>query len=147
MIRRTGGFTVTEILTVLVVIAVLAAIAIPMWRTHLLRVRRAEARDALTGLMAAQDRYFARNARYATGAQLGTPAPGGLEIGAITAHGLYAITLETTADGLGYLATARAMPSAGQESDDRCNTFTIDHVGQMSATDPSGTDRSADCWH
>ena len=64
------GFTTVEILTALVVIAVLAAIAIPMWRTHLLRVRRAEARNALTSLQAAQDRYFGRHARYANAAQL-----------------------------------------------------------------------------
>ena len=143
---RTRGFTVTEILTVLVVIAVLAAIAIPMWRTHLLRVRRAEARDALTGLQVAQDRFFGRNARYATAAQLTAPAPDGLGLAATTAHGLYAITLETSADGLGYLATARAVPRAGQDADDRCATFTIDHIGQMGAADASGTDRSADCW-
>lgn len=145
--RPPRGFTVIEILTALVVIAVLAAIAIPMWRTHLLRVRRAEARDALLGLQAAQDRFFGRNARYATAAQLSARAPEGLDLPGTTAHGLYAITLETAADGLGYRASARAVARAGQDADDRCAVFTIDHVGQMSATDPSGTDRSADCWH
>jgi type IV pilus assembly protein PilE len=147
MRRSSRGFTVTEILTALVVIAVLAAIAIPMWHTHLLRVRRAEARDALTSLQAAQDRYFGRNARYATAAQMTAPAPGGLGLTAMTAQGLYAITLDTSADGLGFLATARAVARAGQEGDDRCAVFTIDHVGQMSAQDAAGADRSADCWH
>jgi prepilin-type N-terminal cleavage/methylation domain-containing protein len=64
------GFTVAEILTALVVVAVLTAIAIPMWRAHVLRVHRAEARDALIALQSAQDGYFGRNARYATAAQL-----------------------------------------------------------------------------
>jgi type IV pilus assembly protein PilE len=144
---RARGFTITEILTALVVIAVLASIAIPMWHTHLLRVRRAEARDALVHLQAAQDRFFGRNARYATATQLTARSPDGLELSATTASGLYAITLATTADGLGFLATARAVPRAGQDADDRCATFTIDHVGQMGATDASGMDRSADCWH
>jgi type IV pilus assembly protein PilE len=143
---RARGFTVTEILTVLIVIAVLAAIAIPMWRTHLVRVRRADARDALTSLQSAQDRHFGRNARYAAAAQLTAPAPDGLGLAATTAHGLYAITLETSADGVGYVATARAVARAGQDADDRCTTFTIDHVGQMGATDASGADRAADCW-
>jgi len=145
--RPARGFTIAEILTAAVVIAVLAAIAIPSWRTHTLRVRRAEARDALTALQAAQDRYFGRNARYATAAQLSAAPPGGLGLTATTAHGLYDLTLETSADGLGYLATARAVARGGQDADDRCATFTIDHVGQMSATDASGKDRSADCWH
>jgi type IV pilus assembly protein PilE len=141
------GFTAIEILTALVVIAVLAAIAIPMWRTHLLRVRRADARDALTRLQAAQDRYFGRHARYASAAQLTASAPDGLALSATSAHELYTITLDTTSDGLGFLATARAIPRAGQDGDERCAVFTIDHVGQMSATDASGKDRSADCWH
>ena len=141
------GFTVMEVLTALVVIAVLAAIAVPMWRTHLLRVRRAEARDALTALQAAQDRYFGRHARYATGAQLATPAPGGLGLSPTTAHGLYAVSLETSADGLSWRGTARAIANAGQDADDRCASFGIDHVAQMSAADSSGADRSADCWH
>jgi len=146
-VTRSRGFTVPEILTALVVVAVLAAIAIPMWRTHLLRVRRAEARDALIAVQAAQDRFFGRNARYATATQLTARAPEGLDLAATTADGLYSITLATTADGLGYLATARAVARAGQDGDDRCATFTIDHVGQMGAADAAGTDRSADCWH
>jgi len=44
-------------------------------------------------------------------------------------------------------APAAMNPSPRENADDRCAVFTIDHVGQMSATDPSGTDRSADCWH
>jgi type IV pilus assembly protein PilE len=144
--QRMRGFTISEVLTALVVIAVLAAIAIPSWRTHLLRVRRAEARDALVALQAAQDRWVGRNARYATAAQVAVPAPEGLGLASTTPHGLYAITLETSADGLGYAATARAVPRAGQEGDDRCATFTIDHVGKMGAADSTGADRSADCW-
>jgi type IV pilus assembly protein PilE len=136
-----------EILTAAVALAVLAAIAIPSWRTHLLRVRRAEARDALMNIQAAQDRWFGSHARYATAAQLTAPAPDGLGLAATTPGGLYAITLATSADGLGFRVTARAIARAGQESDDRCATFTIDHVGQLSASDSTGADRSADCWH
>lgn len=138
------GFTLLEILTVLVVIAVIAAIAIPVWRTHLLRVRRADARTALLNIQAAQDRFFGRNARYATGAQLTTND--GLGLKATTTEGLYTITLDTTADGLGFRATARPVASAGQESDDRCAEFSIDHVGAMRALDAAGVDRSQDCW-
>jgi type IV pilus assembly protein PilE len=133
-----------EVLTALVVIAVLAAIAIPVWRNHLLRVRRAEARDALIELQVAQDRYFGRHARYATAAQLA--APDGLALKATSAQGLYSISLDTSADGLGFVATAKTVARAGQEADSRCAAFSIDHVGQMRAVDSSGTDRSADCW-
>lgn len=141
---RSRGFTLMEVLIALVVIAVLAAIAIPTWRNHLLRVRRAEARDALIALQAAQDRFFGRHARYATAAQLTTPD--GLALKNTSAQGLYSITLDTSADGLGFLATARPFAREGQTADLRCASFSIDHVGQMRAADSNGTDRSADCW-
>ena len=141
---RPRAFTLMEVLIALVVIAVLAAIAIPVWRNHLLRVRRAEARDALMALQVAQDRFFGRHARYATAAQLATPE--GLALQATSAQGSYSISLDTSADGLGFLATARPMARAGQEADTRCAEFSIDHVGQMRAVDSNGTDRSGDCW-
>jgi type IV pilus assembly protein PilE len=144
MKQKVRGFSLVEVLTALVVIAVLAAIAIPVWRNHLLRVRRAEARDALIALQVAQDRFFGRHARYATAAELATPD--GLALKATSAQGLYSIILDTSADGLGFLATARPVARAGQEADVRCAEFSIDHVGQMRAVDSSGTDRSADCW-
>ena len=141
------GFTVAEILTALVVVAVLTAIAIPMWRAHVLRVHRAEARDALIALQSAQDNFFGRNARYATAAQLTAKPPGGLGLKATSENGLFAVSLTTSADGLGYLATARATTQNGQDSDTRCTEFSIDQVGQMRARDSTGADRSADCWH
>ncbi|HTU68671.1 MAG TPA: type IV pilin protein [Steroidobacteraceae bacterium] len=142
--RRTRAFTLVEVLTALVVIGVLAAIAIPTWRTHLLRVRRADARDSLVALQAAQDRYFGRHARYASGAQLS--APDGLGLAATSKQGLYSIVLDTSADELAYTATARPIARAGQDADDRCAVFSIDHVGQMRAVDSAGADRSQDCW-
>jgi type IV pilus assembly protein PilE len=141
------GFTVAEILTALVVVAVLTAVAIPMWRAHVLRVHRAEARDALIALQSAQDNYFGRNARYATGAQLTARTPAGLGLKEASENGLFALSLTTDPDGLGYTAVARATPQAGQDADTRCAEFSIDQVGQMRAKDATGADRSADCWH
>jgi len=68
---RESGVTLAELLTVLVVLTVLAAVAVPLWRVHLLRVRREDGIAALIALQAAQDRYFGQNARYATLEQLG----------------------------------------------------------------------------
>ena len=145
--RRWRGFTLSELLTVLVVVAVLAAIAVPMWRVHLLRVRRSDASAALVAVQMAQDQFFGRNARYASGAQLTAAAPKGLGLKAVSAHGFYRIELHTGPDALGYAATAQALPQAGQAADGRCVEFSIDHNGQRRALDSLGEDRSADCWH
>ena len=140
------GFTVIEILTVLIVIGVLAAIAVPMWRTHLLRVQRSDAIAALNAFAAAQDRFFGRHARYADTAQITADAPAGLGLKNTSEHGFYRLEVNTSADGLSYLATARAIPQQGQEGDARCAQLSIDHVGVRRAVDASGADRSADCW-
>ena len=133
------GFTLAELLTVLVVLTVLAAVAVPLWHAHLLRVRRADATGALIALQAAQDQYFGRHARYAEATQLG------LRNG--SAHDYYTVAVRISDDGLAYVATARAAPRAGQDDDARCAEFTLDQNDRRRALDAEGNDRSADCWH
>ncbi|HET9473297.1 MAG TPA: type IV pilin protein [Steroidobacteraceae bacterium] len=143
---RRRGFTLAEVLTALIVVAVLAAIAIPTWRNHLLRVRRAEAISALTALQAEQDRYFGIHARYADSAALSRKPPEGLGRPATSERGFYGIELHTADDGLSYTATARSLARPGDAPDTRCVQLSIDHVGIRRAQDAGGTDRSADCW-
>ena len=141
--QRSRGFTLAEVLICLVVVAVLAALAVPMWRNHLLRVQRADAVAALIAVQSEQDNYFGRNARYADAAQLATPAPAGLGLGNHSNRGYYLIELRTGGDGLGYVATARVAPQSGQSQDTRCTEFTLDHNGRRRAQDADGNDRSA----
>lgn len=133
------GFTLPELLTVLVVLAVLAAVAVPLWRAHLLRVRRTDATGALIKLQAAQDQYFGRNARYADATQLKLPGS--------SAHDFYKLQVDISKDGLAYTAIARATPGAGQNDDSRCVEFSLDQNDRRRAVDAEGNDRSADCWH
>ena len=138
------GVTLAELLTALVVVAVLTAVAVPLWRVHLLRVRREDGMAALLALQAAQDRYFGKFARYAAAEQL--TAPDGLGLEARSARGYYDIDLETADGGLGYQARARATRGTGQADDTRCREFTLDHNNRRRAVDSEGNDRSADCW-
>jgi type IV pilus assembly protein PilE len=143
---KSRGFTLMEMLTVLVALAVLGAIAVPMWRNHLLRVRRTDAMLALMAVQAEQDRFFGRDARYARSEALTTRPPQGLGLSAKSGQGYYEIELRTDADGLGYRAIARALPHTGQTEDSRCLELSIDQSGIRRAQDSAGTDRSADCW-
>ena len=137
-IAREGGITLAELLTVLVVVAVLAALAVPMWRVHMLRVRREDGIAALIAVQSAQDRYFGKYARYATLEQLGLKAQ--------SERGFYGLELQDSADGLGYLARAKAAQGSGQDADSRCVEFTLDQNNRRRALDSEGNDRSADCW-
>ena len=134
--RTRFGITLVELLTFIVALVVIAAVAIPLWRVHELRAQRRLAMDALLAVQAAQDRHFGRHARYADG--------GALDLALESRH--YSIDISRGADELTYVATARF--TGGEESiaDSRCAQLGIDQHGRRFAVDDSGEDTSADCW-
>jgi type IV pilus assembly protein PilE len=141
-----GKFTVKEALTAIVVLVVIAAVALPMWRTHQLRMRRQDAAEALRAVQTAQDDYFGKYARYADEAQLRANAPKSMSANAMSPRGFYQITLQRSGDELTYFATARVVAREGQAEDTRCAELRIDQNGRRFAVDSAGEDRSADCW-
>ena len=141
------GFTVKEVLTVIVALVVITAVAIPMWRTHQLRVHRQDAIDALRAVQAAEDDYFGKHARYADEAQLRASAPKALSGKSRSPRGYYQLTVEKSADELTYSAVARVVPLEAGVTDTRCVELRIDQNGRRFALDSKGVDRSADCWH
>ena len=145
-LHRARGFTLVEVVTALVVIAVLVAVAVPMWRVHLLRVQRADAITALIAVQNAQDKYFGRNAHYAAGTQLTAAEPDGLGLRNRSDHGYYDLEVQSS-DGLAFTATAHTNDESGQSADTRCVQLSIDQNGIRRAVDSTGKDRSADCWH
>ncbi len=61
-----SGFTLIEVLIVLVIIGVLAGIAIPMYQATRDKARKAEALQVLSAMRQSEGRLFAGSARYAT---------------------------------------------------------------------------------
>jgi prepilin-type N-terminal cleavage/methylation domain-containing protein len=60
------GFTLVELAVVIVIIGVLAAFAVPRFRASVERSKAAEAFNYLSSIAAAQERYHARQATYAS---------------------------------------------------------------------------------
>jgi Tfp pilus assembly protein PilE len=144
--RRITDFTLIEMLTAAVVLVVIVAIAVPMWRTHQLRERRHDAMDALHAVQTAQDEYFGRHARYADESQLRASAPQLKAVNGAAGNGNYQITVSKSEDDLTYSVVARAVPREGETADTRCVELRIDQNGRKFAVDVDGVDRSADCW-
>jgi type IV pilus assembly protein PilE len=63
-VKRTQGFTLIELMLVLATAGLLAAMAYPGYRQHVVRVKRTEGQVALLALMQQQERYFTQNNRY-----------------------------------------------------------------------------------
>jgi type IV pilus assembly protein PilE len=138
------GVTLMELLVVVVIIGILASIAVPSYRSYMLRAQRTDATAALLRIAAAQEKFYLQNNTYATNAQLATAPPNGLGIGA-TEHGYYNLSI-TAQSAAGFTAQAVAPSTSAQYRDTDCRTFTINETGQKTALNASATTNTATCW-
>lgn len=78
MRKGNSGFTLIEMMIVIMVIGILAAIAIPSYQGHIRRTHCEDAKASLVGLGNALERFRAQNGTYlgaaAGGANFGVPA-------------------------------------------------------------------------
>lgn len=61
---KIAGFSLVELAVVLLIMAVLAAQAMPAYQQHVIRTRRSEAQSALLKLMMQQERFHTQNNKY-----------------------------------------------------------------------------------
>ena len=126
--KRTRGFSLLELLIVMVIVATLAAIAYPSYQQHVTRTNRAAAQQYLLEVSSLQHQFILDNRSYATSlAALGT-AP----TSAISDN--YSITVTAVDNSASPPTfTVQAVPKTGttQEGSD---TLTINHLGQKNAT-------------
>ena len=72
--KNTRGFTLVEIMTVVLLLSILMGLSIPGYRQYVRRANRTDATTDLLRLAAAQERFYLQNGTYATNAEL-APAP------------------------------------------------------------------------
>jgi type IV pilus assembly protein PilE len=72
MKRTQQGVTLIELMTVVVIVGILAAIAIPSYQSSVSKSRRADATGALLALGNAMERHFTENNNYCDSAAGGT---------------------------------------------------------------------------
>ena len=135
--RWQHGYTLLELMLVVLVIGVLGMIAVPSYRQYVMRAQRTEAKTALMRLQTNQERFYLANRIYS-----GDPDQLGFA-GDLSERGTYTLSI-TGANATGYLATAtpRAGGAFDMRDDEQCATFSINAQGVRTAT---GTD-TARCW-
>ena len=126
---RRRGFTLIELMIVLVVVAVLAAIALPSYREQLRKAARAEAQSFLTDMASRQQQYLTDKRAYANAVSTLNMAP------PASLDGKYAFTVTAPA-GTPPTFTLTATAS-GDQAKDACPALTIDNAGNRTP---------AACW-
>lgn len=115
---RSRGFTLIELMITVVVIAILAAIALPSYQEHIRRGSRGAAQSELVELSGTQEKIYLNSNAYTD--KLTTPyngtADGGLGVtSGKTRDGRY--TLAATVNGASYTLTATPIAGTTQASD------------------------------
>jgi type IV pilus assembly protein PilE len=134
------GLTLIEVLVVLTIIGLLAALANSSYNGVVQRSRRLDAQLALLRVAQAQERHYAQHLRYAR--TLGNTAnPEQLALSPHSESGDYQLVLDTSATGQIYIVSALADPEGRQRVDVACQRFELDATGAQRAADASGH------WH
>lgn len=118
---RSKGFTLIELMIALLIVSILAAVAYPSYKSHLVKTRRSAAQGHLLDVAQYQQQYLLDARAYAT--DLGAPLP----TVPTDVSKYYTITLETTVGPPStFKLTATPKSNTSQDGD---VTMTIDHAG------------------
>lgn len=141
-LRSNAGFTLIEIMVVVAIVGILAAIAYPSYEEYVKRGNRSEGQALLNEAAARQERFFAQNNAYVTDqddvVNLALPHTEDTTVSSST--GKYTLTVGTEDDDGGYTLTA----TPEGFDDDACGDLTLNALGTRGR---SGSDRTvAECW-
>jgi type IV pilus assembly protein PilE len=139
---KRNGFTLVELMIVVVIVGILAAIAIPSYSAYVKRANRTDATRSLSSTAQALERCYSQNFTY----NVATCPVSGVSPVA-SPQGYYSITI-TVNVAAGppptETYTLSAVPVlAPQTADATCTAFTLDSTGAQGAT-PAGNTQT--CW-
>jgi type IV pilus assembly protein PilE len=147
--KRGAGFTLIEVMLVLVILLVLAGLAYPNYARAIKKTRRIEAQVAMIEAIQLQDLYYSQHNTYVafSSASQDAPAPGfKWWSGATAASSAYELEAAACPDkALTECVEVRATPGTAQVdtrfADPDCGTLTMNTAGEQAAS--GSYDR---CW-
>lgn len=142
--EKQSGFSLIELMIVVAIVAILAAIAYPSYREQVFRTKRADGKALLTRIAGEQERFFTSRGRYTN--DLVGPKPDGLGFSSDQSEErCYTATIALTPNRMGYTLTATPASTGvcrNQGQDTWCGNLTLTSLGVKGA---SGTGGAA-CW-
>lgn len=141
-IRRMRGFTLLELMIVVMVMAIIATIAVSQYGRYAYRARRADGQELLMRVANAQERYYATFNKYGD-----DPVTGDLKLGsAASEKGYYTVTITKTDLTKDYTATATPVPGNSQAKD-VCGPLSINSQGvKLPAITDTAKNSNGRCW-
>jgi type IV pilus assembly protein PilE len=159
-LHRLRGFTLVELMIVVVIASILLGIAVPSYMSSIRKTRRSEAKTAIMELAGREERYLSTNpagytitpadlgyTSFGVGNPIGTGQYYYIAVVCITPAGAASAcntaTAPSTLAGPSFVVTARPMAGTSQASDTQCTSFSVDSGGGQFAT---GSLPPASCW-
>lgn len=138
---RSAGFTLLELMIVVIVISVLAMIAIPSYMEQVRKGKRAEAVQTIGDLQLRQERWRAEHPSYGTLDELTGSAANSTSLN--NSFKYYTITVPTnTATGYSITATRKG----DMASDPKCANFTLSVAAGVVTRGMSNGSNVDYCW-
>ena len=145
--QRSIGYTLIELMVVLAIVGLLAALAFPVLQQYVVKGKRAQAQAALMQLMQQQEYYHTQNGSYLVFSEKSPVAsPFKWWSGTNPEHSAYEIEAGRCPElALSQCVLLTARPGTGQVDPDfkdaDCDMLTLDSVGRRGASGPAQR-----CW-
>ena len=147
--KRKSGFTMIEMMIVVAIISIIAAIAYPSYQDSVRKSRRADAKSVLLHAAQWMERFYTENNRYdKTGGGVSVALPTGLSKspinGATKYYDIALVDCSKAADIHAGRFTLAAHPIAGtDQANDRCGGLTLTSTGVRGVCGSGTVD---ECW-
>jgi len=139
--RHQGGFTLIELMIVVAIIGILAAIALPQYSDYVTRSRRIDGQSTLLQVAQELERCYTQFSAYDNDSCSVVEASA---VSQASPEDYYLVTASTLSAST---FTLTATPQDTQKTNDEanCKTLTLTHLGEQGATD-GNDDPTDECW-